>query len=141
MSQLLIWLLVVVVPPLLVERYLTARVPQTDTISLADYQRLTPTKAPQIVSIPAGTTVPVQIQISGDVFRNSQQLELPLKLDKSIEIVMEDGQPTRKVRFSGDDWQNSNEAGWFRIPWIRGQIGKESGPSLSTKFDINLHRH
>lgn len=137
--RLLTWILLMVLPPLLFYRYVAVTEPNANVVSLAAFQAQQSTASTQVVAIPAGTVIPVHIHVSGDVFQDNPNLTLPLTLAKPVEIVMQDGKPTRQVRMRGDSWAASTEAGWIHIPWIQAEITPASGPLFKTNLVINLH--
>jgi hypothetical protein len=137
--RLVAWILLIVLPPLLFYRYVLITTPNASVISLTAFQAQRSMPSAQIVALPEGTVIPVHIRISGDIFQNTQNLTLPLTLAKPVEIVMQDGKPTRQVRMAGDDWADSNEAGWIRIPSIQAELTPTSGPLFNTDLIINLH--
>lgn len=92
------WLLCVLIPPLLAQRLVSASAPpDAPIVSLEEFRRQ-PTSQ-QIVTLPAGSTIPVKVEVSGDVFRASNASVLPLVLNVPIEIVMKNGQLTGNWRF------------------------------------------
>jgi hypothetical protein len=136
--RLLAWILLTVLPPLLFYRYVMATTPNAGVVSLAAFQAQHTMPGSQIVAIPEGTVIPVHIRISGDVFQSTPDLTLPLTLAKPVEVVMQDGKPTRQVRMSGNSWAASAEAGWVSIPWIQAEMTPTSGPLFKTNLIINL---
>lgn len=136
--QLLGWMLLVLLPPLVYQRYFMATPPAAEIITLADFRAQHAMPQTQIVALPAGTPIPVHILVSGDVFQPEPDLTLPLRLAKPMEIVMKDGKPTRQVHVSGTNWQSSAEAGWINIPWIRAELAPAIAPQIKTELVINL---
>lgn len=138
LSQLLGWMLLVLLPPLVFQRYFIATPPAAEIITLADFRTQQAVPKTQIVALPENTTIPVHIQVTGDVFQPTPDLTLLLKLAKSVEIVMKDGKPTRQVRVSGNSWQSSAEAGWVNIPWIQAELSPAIAPQIKTELVVNL---
>lgn len=134
----LAWVLIIVLPPILIQRYYIATAPDAPLISLTKFQSLQSLTGTQIVAIPKDTIIPVNIQVSGDLFQNDQNVVLPLKLNKAVEIVMVDGKPTRQIRFADEDWRNSNNAGWVQIPWIHAELSANAHPVIRTNLIVNL---
>jgi hypothetical protein len=134
----LAWVLIIVLPPILIQRYYIAAAPDAPLISLTKFQSLQSLSGTQIVAIPKDTIIPVNIQVSGDLFQNDQNVVLPLKLNKAVEIVMVDGKPTRQIRFADEDWRNSNNAGWVQIPWIHAELSANAHPVIRTNLIVNL---
>ncbi len=138
--RLLAWILLTILPPLLFYRSVMGAPPDAGIVSLAAFQaRQHAASGQQIVAIPEGTVIPVHIRISGNLFQNTPTLTLPLILAKPVEVVMQDGKPTRQVRMSGTSWAASTEAGWISIPRIDAELTPASGPLFKTDLIINLH--
>lgn len=140
LARLLVWVLLVLLPPLVFHRYFMMSVPNAEVVSLRAFQAQRSIPKSQVVAIPANTVIPVHIQLSGDIFQHTPDLLLPLTLAKPVEIVMENGKPTRQVRISGNSWQASNEAGWITIPQIQADITPTTGPQFKASLVINLQR-
>jgi hypothetical protein len=98
------WILCVLMPPLLTQRLANASVsPNAPVVSLDEFRKRPATQ--QIAVLPAGSIIPVKVEVSGVVFRASNASVLPLVLNEPIEIEMNNGLPTRKWRFAGESWE------------------------------------
>lgn len=137
-NYLLAWILIIALPPILIQRHLMATAFDLPSISLSKFQSLQSLAGTQIVAIPKGTLIPINIQVSGDLFQNDKNVVLPLKLNKAVEIVMVDGKPTLQVRFANEDWRNSINAGWVQIPWIHAELTTDAHPMIKTNLIVNL---
>ena len=132
------WLIILVTIPLATLHFINDYAPNAPVVSLAEYQKHPNAAKMQIVAIPENTIVPVNIELTGDLFKNNPKLVLPLQLSKSIEIVMIDGKPTRKAHFVNNSWKNANEAGWLHIPWVRADMSANNTPEVNTSLIVNL---
>ena len=112
--------------------------PDAPVVSLDEFRKQP--AAQQIVVLPAGSTIPVKVEVSGDVFRASNGSVLPLVLNVPIEIVMNNGLPTGKWRFPGDSWEMARETHWISIPWIKAELAPQSGPEIRTSLVVEA-RH
>jgi hypothetical protein len=129
------WLLCVVAPPLLAQQFYSIAVPaDAPTISLSEFIQQ-PAKQ-QIVALPAGTTIPVKVDISGDVFRASNTAILPLVLNQPIEIMMDQGKPSGVWRFPGEKWLQARGNIWVRIPMIKIEVAPQTGPEIRTSLEV-----
>ncbi|MGB4811783.1 MAG: hypothetical protein WBP13_04795 [Methylophilaceae bacterium] len=133
------WLMAVVLSPLLALSLLNNQVPNSPVISLSDFQKQQADTQTKIVVLPENTIIPLNIQLTGDLFKNNPKLILPLQLNKPIEMVMVDGKPTRQVRFSDKNWGNASDAGWVQIPWIKANMTDKNTPEINTSLIVNLN--
>ena len=133
------WLLCVMIPPLLAQRMVVAHVPpETPQVSLEEFRQQP--AAQQIVILPAGSSIPVKVEVSGNVFRANSEAVLPLVLNEPLEIMMSNGQPTGDWRFPGESWALAREANWVRIPWIKAELTPQNGPEIRTSLVVET-RH
>jgi len=130
LAQSLGWLLCVLVPPLLAQWLVSTDVPAgVPVISLEEFRKHPATR--QVVSLPAGSNIPLKVEVSGDLFRTGNSSVLPLVLNEPVEIMMNnDGQPTGEWRFPGENWLRARETRWISIPWIKAELTPQSGPEI-----------
>ena len=134
-----LWMLLVLIPPLLAQRYAVgATLPEAPTISLASYRQHAANMGTQIIALPAGTAIPVDIELSGDLFRSTPAPTLPLTLAEPVELMMVDGELTGDIRFPGEPWRLAREARWISIPWIKAELTPEKGPAIRSSLIINI---
>lgn len=133
------WLLCVLTPPLLAQQLNNVTVPpDAPLVSLSEFSQQ-PTQQ-QIVALPAGTTIPVKVDISGDVFRASNTSILPLVLNQTIEIMMDKGKPSGEWRFPGDKWSQARGTIWVRIPMVKVELLPQTGPEIRTSLIVDTHQ-
>lgn len=129
------WLLCVLIPPLLAQKLVNTGVPpDAPVVSLEEFRKQ-PTRQ-QVVALPAGSSIPVKVEVSGNVFRASNESTLPLVLNEPLEIMMNNGQPTGDWRFPGESWALAREAHWISIPWIKAELTPQTGPEIRTSLVI-----
>lgn len=134
------WLLCVLLPPLLTQRMSSVNIPPAaPLVSLEEFRRQP--SAQQVVVLPAGSMIPVKVEVSGDVFRASSESVLPLELNTPIEIMMNNGQPTGNWRFPGSSWAWARETHWISIPWIKAELTPQSGPQIRTSLVVEAQPH
>jgi hypothetical protein len=138
--QLLVWLLLVILPPLLIQRHTSNQFPNVPTVSLATFQTQSQPVSRQIVTLPQGTLIPVRIILSGDLFRSDPKLVLPFSLARPIDILIVDGKPTRNVRYSDGDGQVISTGGWINIPAVSAEL-TPAGPLVNTQLIVDLAPH
>lgn len=129
------WLLCVLLPPLLAQRLASASMPpDAPLVSLEEFRKQP--AAQQVVVLPAGSSIPVKVEVSGNVFRASNASVLPLVLNEPLEIMMNNGQPTGDWRFPGESWALAREANWIRIPWIKAELIPQTGPEIRASLVV-----
>lgn len=130
------WLAAVLFLPWLAHRHAQA-LPDVTVMPLAAYRQLNDASGLHIVQLPAGTEIPVRIEVSGNVFEPSQPI-LPLKIAAPIELVLRDGKLTGDARLADGTWRNQ-ESHWLHIPWIKADLTTVQGASASASLMVNLH--
>lgn len=133
------WSVVVLAAPLLGHRYASGLMPPEAPVStLAAFQAGVDTRGLHIVSLPAGTRVPVRVDVSGDLFRPAPDAILPLTLDQPLEILLRDGQPTGDVRAPGGAWLLARETHWISIPWMKASLDPAHGPQVESALVVDF---
>ena len=129
------WLLCVLIPPLLAQRLVSTNVPpDAPVVSLEEFRKQPATQ--QVVTLPAGSSIPVKVEVSGDLFQSSNSSVLPLVLNESVEIMMNNGQPTGDWRIPGESWARARETHWISIPWLKAELTSQTGPEVRTSLVI-----
>jgi hypothetical protein len=129
------WLLCVLVPPLLAQHWVgTDLPPEAPIVTLEEFRKQPATQ--QVVALPAGSIIPVKIEVSGDLFRANNSSVLPLVLNEPVEIMMNNGQPSGDWRFSGESWTRARETHWISIPWLKAELSPQTGPEIRTSLVI-----
>jgi len=143
LGQMLLWLTVVLVIPLWLEQRVHA-VPQPDAepLSLESFRsNQFPANGYRSVTLPAGTRIPVEIELGGDIFDTSSEKPVfPLILSQPIELMLHDGQLTGDARFTGESWQQVRQVRWITIPWIKADLTPEKGPVVTSNLIVQLRK-
>ncbi|MDD5330321.1 MAG: hypothetical protein PHX38_09970 [Sulfuricella sp.] len=141
LAQTLTWMFVVLALPLLGQRYAAAQMPpDAPVISLESFRQQRDDGGTRIVALPAGTLVPVEVELSGDLFDGAVNPVLPLKLAEPIEVLMVDGKLTGDIRFAGGSWLPAREARWIGIPWMKAELKPEQGPLVRAGLVVEFKR-
>ena len=135
------WLLCVLIPPLLAQRLAGDSVPpDVPVVSLEKFR--TQSAAQQILTLPAGTTIPVKVEISGNVFRSSNATLFSLVLNEPVEVMMTNGQLTGDWRFHdenlGTSWVKARETLSVNIPWIKVELTPQNGPTIRSSLIVEI---
>lgn len=137
LGQLLGWLVAVLALPLWLERQAQAAPIEAPTISLEDFRSGALPGPAVAVRLPAGTPVPVAIDVAGDVFQGSAVL--PLTLAQPLELLVRDGKLSGDARYPGEAWLPARQARWIQIPWLRAELDPNGGPRIRGQLIVQLH--
>ena len=135
----LIWLAVIIIPAYAVT--LLASEPEhaliKNTISLHDYRKLekSPEKK-QIISLPAGTVIPVNLNIDGGLVDVLKQTPLILKLATEIKIEVQNGSPTGRFKLKNTDWKMFKYNFRLRITRFLSSLKPKQGPGITVDTRI-----
>jgi hypothetical protein len=142
--QALGWVCLVLAIPLAVTRWpQSAQMAQNPVLSLQEFQHpLANTsaysKGGQAINLPAGTAIPVHIEIAGNLFATpATPLVLPLVLKHPMELWMVDGKLTGAARLPGAAWSKGPETR-ISIPWVKGEITSQAGPLLKANMTVQF---
>lgn len=139
--QMLGWLTAVLIVPIWLEQSShNQKLPDTQAVSLADYlAQPASTTGEIVVALPAGTRIPVDIEVGGDLFASpGDHPVLPLTLSQPIELLVRDGLLTGDVRLPGENWQQSRQVHLISIPWVKAELTPQHGPRVSSHLIVQL---
>jgi len=137
--QMLGWLgAVLIVPIWLEQRTHEQALPEMAAQPLSEFLSGTRYGAETIVALPAGTRVPVEIEIGGDLFSSDEKAVLSLTLAHPIEVLLRDGKLTGDTRFPGESWKQSRQTRWISIPWVKAELTPERGPLVTSNLIVQL---
>lgn len=138
--QATLWLAGVLVLPLAYHRHAAAMLlPEGPVISLEEYRARPHPPGAAIVRLPAGAEVPVEVEVSGDLFRQ-EPTRFSLHLAEPLEVLLQDGQLTGDARQPGGPWLLAREARWISIPWLKGELSPEAGARARASVVVNFGR-
>lgn len=142
LAQVLVWLIAVMLIPLVAHRQANAALPEVPVVSLEEFRRTPTVDGPRIVSLPAGTAVPVELELDGDLFTAQGQgpAVLPLTLTEPVEVLVVDGKPSGEARLPGESWQRAREARWISIPWLKAEVTSERGPVVRGQLIVQFRQ-
>lgn len=137
-----VWVAIVILPSMLAyETELKADPNGLQTRSIAEYNRLSAEEAAlaQIINIPAGTKIPVHIDMSGDIVEIKQTGQaLAMKLKKDLNVVIEKGKANGHFQLDNSGWLD-------RIYHLRTKdfkmeslVEQDKGPSLNLNFSLEI---
>jgi hypothetical protein len=129
------WLLCVLIPPLLAHNLRAADPPPgAPLVSLEEFRQQP--SARLAVSLPAGTTIPVNVEVSGNMFRSGDSVVFPLVLNEPLQIMMDDGKPTGDMRSPGGNWMRWQDSLQILIPLIKAEYDPKSGAGIRSSLVV-----
>lgn len=140
MAQMLAWLLAFVILPFVIEQTANqSKLPEGPVLSLADVQSGLAASGEHIVALPAGTPIPVMLELGGDIFagQNTPAI-LPLTLQQPVEVLMRDGQLSGDARLAGETWQSYRRSRWISIPWVKAELTQATGPRVTGSLIVQF---
>ncbi len=93
-----------------------------------------------VVTLPAGSLVPVSLQISGDLLVPVEQPQpLMMMTTKPVELALDQGRLLGMARFGEGDWRSGYD---YRIErWeAQGRLSPAQGASLNVTFNLRFER-
>ena len=135
-----LWLGIVIAPASVAHQLIRkVAVPELTTVSLQQYMDSSSidTSKQQVVRLPAGTVVPINIDISGDVLDGTTNGTLVMTLSKDLELIIQDNKPQDRFRVGGEVWKNLRYN--YRIRDLKREVtvSKEHGPQVNLQMRIS----
>jgi hypothetical protein len=139
LGQAVVWTIVVLTPPLALEQVTIAdplsEVPMQD---LAAFQAGPVQPGRSLVALPAGSVIPVELALDGNLFRPDPALHLNFTLDKPVELVVENGIPTGDVRVGDGIWHKAFGRLSIHIPLILAGFTAERSPIIRSRLELQF---
>lgn len=108
-------------------------------MSWSEYQNNKP-DGTHIVSLAAGSEIPVRISVKGDVFEDTVKASMLLKTSKKIELEFNHGKPTGIYRINGGQWLERNDGLYMRELVRKTIIENEQGPELVRSINLGTEK-
>lgn len=134
-----IWLLLVIVPAVAVDQWQRDyKVPELPVITLADYQRGEKNgTVQQIVRVPAGSVIPLEVNVNGSILKDGNNAVIPLQLSQPLDLILKDQKPTGWYRIVGEQWHDKRYAYRIRELEIVPSVTRDAGPVVKLKLFIS----
>jgi hypothetical protein len=133
------WLLLVLAPTGAAYHFSHESVPpEVPAVSLADYRHAV-SDGPQIVRLPAGTLVPFEIEVSGDILDGVATAVLPVRLSQNLDLSVNNGRPDGLFRVDAEHWKKALYNYRVRDLKLQTTLAPERGPEVSVKLNISTH--
>ncbi len=139
LGQSLLWLAIVLAPPLLAQR--AGRLAQpapARSVTLAQYRAAPAGRL--ALTLPAGSVVPVHVRVEGDTFRPSRNSVLPLVLDHPVQVIVDHGRLTGAWRESDGGWRTADSDYWIAIPRLAVVLDPVAGPEVQADLLVDTRR-
>ena len=133
-----VWLILVIAPSVLVYQWEIRNVnPAVTEIGLSHYraQTISPIDT-QVVRIPSGFTVPIQLELIGDLIVDTKAISIPFKLSRSVDIAVKDNKPDGRFRVSEGEWKKHVYSLNARVTELRSTMEPTQGPKIYLKVKI-----
>lgn len=131
-----IWLLgVVLLAMAIYEVHVRLQTPSAPAIPLAKFQQTALAENDQVVTLPAGTPITVQISVKSDLFEPREDARFPLILKKPVDINLVAGKPDGNYRIAGNAWRNVKTEMWVQGD-SKSTLTPEAGPVASFSFVV-----
>jgi len=133
-----VWLILVIVPSVVVYQWEIRNVnPEVTEIGLSQYrsQTISPTDT-QVVRIPSGFIVPIQIELVGDLIEDNKAITIPFKLSRSVDIAVKDNKPDGRFRVAEGEWKKHVYSLTARVTELRSTIEPIQGPKIYIKVKV-----
>jgi len=136
------WLLLVTAPTIAAYKWSSLReAPATKSITLAEYlqQGEQTGMTEQVVVLASGSTVPLQVEVTGDVLTGSNVTTLPMVLSQPIEIAVKGSKPDGRFRVGDGDWKNFIYNYRLRDFSMVSTLDPKHGPLVKLKLHISTN--
>ncbi|MEW6559387.1 MAG: MFS transporter permease [Pseudomonadota bacterium] len=136
-ANLLLWLAVVLGAPLLAQHLADASQPAPAPLRSLEQWERAPLQR-QAVLLPAGLTVPVRFDVSGDLFAPSAASVLPLMLRRPVEVLAEDGHLTGAWRYPDGRWHGEPLPAAILVSDLRAELQPNAGAQVHARLHVSM---
>lgn len=136
-AQTVLWLAVVLVAALAANQWRNSA-PFTlgTTLPLQQFTRQKEILPTQIVSLPAGTIIPLKVHVKSNVFADNADIVVPFTLSKPLEISLNHGKPDGLFRVADGPWRKRSTSFFIQVLELDGALTPSEGPVASMLIDI-----
>jgi hypothetical protein len=90
----------------------------------------------EAVTLAAGSTVPLKVELTGDVLEGLNGTILPMLLSRQIDIALKDGKPDGRFRVAESPWKKYIYNYRIRDFSITSTLDRKQGPQVKLKLHI-----
>lgn len=135
------WFAIVIIPSAIAYQYeLDFDASGLSTRTVTEYKTLSPEQAvqEQIITLPVGTEIPVNLEMSGDMLETNQTTAIIMKLTKPVEVVIDKGESSGRFRIAESDWRKRIYHMRVRDFKMSSSVDQNRGPSVNMKFHLEV---
>jgi hypothetical protein len=137
-----LWLALVIAPASVAHQLnKNVQAPDLPTVSLQQYMDASQPNSTgsQVVRLPAGTTIPINVDINGDILDGTASGTLVMRLARDLELIIEDNQPQSLFRVGDGQWKHKRYN--YRIHDFKREIRitKQDGPRIDMQMRISTN--
>lgn len=136
-----VWFAIVIIPSSIAYKHNMNFSPAgLTTRSLTEYNELTTEQAglEQIINLPAGTEIPVQVSMGSEMLESIQTTAVTLKLTRPLDVVVNDGKVNGQFRLASDDWRKRMYHLRIKDFKMESSVTQEQGPSVNLGFRLEV---
>jgi hypothetical protein len=134
-----LWLAVVLTPAFLAYHWWKSQEPPVaPRMTLESFLRQPETRATAIVTLPAGTNIPLKIRIGGGVVQDND-MTLPLTLTRPMDVVLIDGKLNGRFRVDDGPWKRRAHSMWIHDVELGGTLTPAAGPAVSLNLALTVN--
>ena len=115
--------------------------PNLPVVSLQQYmdESLSAAAKRQVVRLPAGTTIPINVNINGDILDGTTSGTLALTLSQDLELIIDNNKPNARFRVGDGVWKHRRYN--YRLREFKNEmtVTKEHGPEINLQMRISTN--
>lgn len=133
-----VWLCLITIPTVLIHNHgYKTNTPAWPVISMQEYQQQAKTKTQgYVVQIPAGTVIPLEVDIRGNALAGNNRAVVPLTLDQPLDVAVQAEHPDGRYRMGDGEWINPRINFRFTQFDLTSQLTRKEGAKLTLNLFI-----
>lgn len=135
------WFAIVIFPSVIAYEYETDfDASKLQVRSVNEYKALDAEQAAQrqVITLPAGTEIPVNLDISGDMLDSNKTTAMVIKLSKPVDVVINEGKTTGHFRMDNTEWRKRIYHLQVQDFKMAANIDQQQGPSVNLGFKLEV---
>ncbi len=136
-----VWVVIVIFPSVIAYQHkLSFNAEELTTRSISEYKALNKEQAAekQIIHLPVGTVVPVNINMNGDIFEVSETAKASITLTKSLDVVIDNGKTNGYFRMNNGEWHTRKNNLQIRKFKLESSFEQKKGPLINLSLNMKL---